>query len=274
MNYNTLRIVALSMCLYAGHVYGMETEIELQKLPSPQDALELLEQMPKINHGELDTFDIEHAQHIKNQVLETQIRKRKFCNVLYGIITLIMMAADITNSYCDEKGLFKQQIDSFRPSETCECPNRTSSCKIARNEYWKDSCELTEDSKALYGINDSETVWRIYSGFMNLHYLYRVQQALNAQSIIEDNETFNEKDTSATWLWMQGISSGVIGTITSIAGVVNGLTNYPRTVAVWGMNAAVDALGALNWYENMKACQAVIEQNNNKLKDVIVHGKK
>ena len=164
------------------------------------------------------------------------------------------MGADITNSYCDEKGLFKQQIDSFRPSETCECPNRTSSCKIARNEYWKDSCELTEDSKALYGINDSMTVWRIYSGFMNLYYLYRVQQALNAQSIIKIMKHSTKKYFRA-WRWMQGISSGVIGTIASVAGIVNGLTNYPRTVAVWGMNAAVDALGALNWYENMKACK-------------------
>ncbi len=166
------------------------------------------------------------------------------------------------------------ELETLRTS--CECPNRTSSCKIDRTEWIERShAILTEDSKILYGVNDSETVWRIYSGFMNLHYLYRVQQALNAQSShskIMKHST--KKDTSATWLWMQGISSGVIGTIASVAGIVNGITNYPRTVAVWGMNAAVDALGALNWHENRKACQAVIEQNNNKLKDVIVHGKK
>lgn len=276
MNYNTLRIFALNMCLFAGHAYGMDTELE-QLTSQKEDTLELLKEMPTVKK---DTFEIEHAQQTRNHILDTQIKKRKLCNVIYAMMTLGMMGVDIANSYWDEKGLLKQVAgnresgNTFWTLHSCECPNKTAECKIRLEGSPANLCLPRLDSYLLYGANDSMTVWRFYYGFMNLYHLYQVQQALNTRSIIADNKTYNEKNKSHDWYATQGISSGVIGIIAVVAAIVNGITDYPRTVAIWGANAAIDALGSLNWHENENACESVIAFNEAKVEEVKLEDEK
>lgn len=258
----------------------MDTEIELTQFTSQQSTPDLLNETPTVDQNKIDPFDSELAQQMKYQALESQIKKRKLCNVLYGITTLTMMTMDIFNSYYDEKSywdekkLIGQQVTCWKsqhPNECCyTCPDQNAYCdKIT---HWNRDgglvCPPAEDSTLLSGVNNSMTVWRLYSGFLNLYSLYQVQQALNAQSIIEDNETYNEEDTSRNWCKTQIISSAIISTIASTAGIIDNVANYPRTVAVWGVNAAVDMIGAFNWYENKKACAEVIAYNKTKLKGV------
>lgn len=249
MNYNALRILILSMCLYAGCAYGMDAELEKR------------------------TSNLESAQQLKKQALEVHIKERKLCNLKHAALTLFTIGIDIANSYWDEEGLLEQHIDKkCKPSQLCECPNRTAYCTIQEKNWDSSICKQTEDSVWLYGVNDGMAIWRVYTGVWSLHHLYKVQRALTAQSVIEDTQTPNEKDESYLWCITQSISAGIIGAITGAASIAHGINDYPRTMAVWGMNAAVDAISAYNWHKNKKACEAVIEQN--RLKNVIIHDEK
>jgi len=293
MNYRIIKIAVFSVCLCSGYVYGMNTELreftsedgmdtQSRELESEKDARELLQEMPQIKQGKEDLFERDYENQIKKATLEAQLKRRKMCNVLYAMTTLTMMGIDIANSYWDEKGLLEQRSSRSEYTSTgfyyplCECPNRTTSCEIIPDDYWsRYTCRMTDNSRALYVVNDLMTVYRTYSGFMNLHSLYQVQQALNAQSINEDTTICNEQDKSCYWSTIQGISAGAIGIITGVAGVVNGFANYPRSIAVWGMNAAVDAIGAVNWYENLKACNEIVRHDHKTtLEDVTTQNEK
>ena len=60
---------------------------------------------------------------------------------------------------------------------------------------------------------------------------------------------------SLVWPNLQACSAGITGTIACVAGILHGIQDYPRTIAVWGANALVDVVGAYNSYENIKVFQ-------------------
>jgi len=254
---NKSTILALGICLYAGYTHGMDNELPtIASQENKQESIEKLIQETSVpNTSEInDNYDVTYTQQTKEQILQGQINKRKLCNVLYGITTLAMMGADIANSYWDEKGLLMQKDD--HDFAACACPNRTLSCDIKTSYWTKARCEPRFDSLLLYGVNDGMAIYRLYAGFANLYSLYQVQHALNEQSV-----TSSTQQTSAVWNFIQGCSAGIIGTIASVAGIADGIKNYPRTVAIWSVNAAVDAIGALNWHQNVIACQELMKQD-------------
>lgn len=268
MNNNTQYVLIL-IVLCTANIYGMETE--LQKISSEKNTQQLPSNSQKkssLNIGNVsddylesgsghelpDDYGLQHAQQTKEQILQAQITKRKWFNVLCGATTLAIMGVDIANSYWDESGLLTQHYFTWDGNKPCTCPNQTAWCEI-KTGSWDDpkKCTLTDASNTLYVVNDGMTMYRLYNGLFNLYRLYEVQQALNTLTVSQDTRL-----TSYAWRNIQGISSGIMGTIAGVAGVVNGISNYPRTVAVWGINAAVDALGAFNWHQNMNACDELL----------------
>lgn len=293
MNHQLARIIALSICLHAGYIYNMDSsEANISQEMSfhvdfvnasdtdtiqeisidDQFKIKILQDMQLIeknsqNKQEFITISDESTESVDHEQLrlQAQIRKRKLCNMIYGVATLTMMGVDIFNSFFDEEGLFTQWSYikySGGKYTDCKCPNRALTCEVKDKYDNKVTCEPTTDSYALYTINDSTTVWRIYAGSLTLYHLYQVQKALNTQSIDEDD--YNEKNISHNWSITHGVNAGALGTIASIAGIVNGFANYPRTICVWGLNAALDVAGALNWNANKQACEAIIAQNKEK----------
>ena len=260
MNNRTLYLLVLNIFLCTANMYGMETELE--HIASKKDMQNLLQTLTEETTIEstskvIDRYDLEYVQQAKEQILQAHINKRKWYNLLYGATTLAMMGVDIANSYCDEKGLLTQKTTDWGyAGHPCECPNQTSYCQI--KDYYQSyyhECMQTQGSMTLYTVNDGMTMYRFYAGFANLYGLYQVQQALNTRSVTQQDT----EDTSRMWRNVQAWSSGAIGTIAGIAGVVNGIKNYPRTIAVWGVNAAVDAIGAFNWHQNMNACTEIMK---------------
>lgn len=266
MNNNTQYVLIL-IVLCTANMYGMETE--LQKIFSEKNTQQLASNSQKkssLNIGNVsdsylesgsghelpDDYGLQHAQQTKEQILQAQITKRKWFNVLCGATTLAMMGVDIANSYWSESGLLTQEIYDWGYRTSCKCPNQTAWCE-APGRWAKDECTLTNASRTLYVTNDGMTMYRLYNGLFNLYRLYEVQQALNTFTVTQDTRV-----TSFAWRNIQGISSGIMGTIAAVAGVVNGISNYPRTVAVWGINAAVDAIGSFNWHQNMNACDELL----------------
>lgn len=236
MNYNTLRIVAVSICLYTGHVYSMN-----------DDGVPPISTNTKLSLKNVTPYD-------KNITSKEQLRTRRSYNLLYGVVTLTMMGIDIANYYFPEKGLFEQKFD--HNGQLCECPGGIAHCDITAhfdnhaNLDASYSCSQTEGSRILYGINDVMTLWRLSAGCKNLYDIYQIHQALNKQA-----PTKYTTNMSPLWPTLQSCGSGITGTIASVAGILNGIQNYPKTIAIWGANAIVDALGAHNSYENMKVFQ-------------------
>ena len=255
MNNHTKYLLILNIIAYTVSVHGMEIEREVNKVASQEKII-----VDGINQV-TDEYSLAHAQQTKEQILQAQINKRKWFNLLYGATTLVMIGTDIANSYWSESGLLTQDYrSSWNVYTPCTCPNQTAWCNI-KTGSWNDprECTLTDASRTLYLVNDSMTMYRFYSGLTNLCYLYQTQQSLNTLTVTEKNT----KHVSFVWRNIQGVSSGIIGTIAGVAGVVNGIKNYPRTVAIWGINAAVDALGAFNWHQNMNACDELLAQTQN-----------
>ncbi len=259
MNNRTLYLLVLNMFLCTANMYGMETELE--QIASKKDMQQLLQTLTEevaigSTNKITDEYDLEYAKQTKEHILQAHINKRKWCNLLYGATTLAMMGVDIANSYWDEKGLLIQKTTDWGYyGHPCECPNQTSYCQI--KDYYQSyyhECMQTSDSMILYIVNDGTTMYRFYAGFANLYHLYQVQQALNERTADETTELI-----SHGWCLGQSLNSGAMGIIAGVAGIVNGIKNYPRTIAVWSLNAAVDAVGAFNWHQNRNACNEIMK---------------
>lgn len=231
MNYRILRIVAVSMCVYTVPVYSMLDPMKLVEISTTTKKTKFTEKYEKAPVS-----------------ADTQFKKRKFANAMYAVATLAMMGIDIANYCSTEKGLLEQKFDHI--NHLCECPSIMSDCTVQDVTGLSYSCRQTEGSHILYGINDVITAWRLTAGCKNLYDIYQINSALNKQSVTEYTSSM-----SLFWPSLQICGSGITSTIASVAGILHGVQNYPRTIAVWGANAIIDALGAYNSYENIKIFQ-------------------